>query len=46
MRTLILLLLLTPLARHAFGQISAITETGEEVTLYEDGTWVYKNPKK
>lgn len=26
-----------------YAQESAVTETGKEVVLYEDGTWVYKN---
>lgn len=32
------------IAFPAFSQIKAITETGDEVLLHEDGTWVYLSP--
>ncbi|MBT8232239.1 MAG: hypothetical protein HKO66_14560 [Saprospiraceae bacterium] len=40
--TLILLVFL--LASNVnYAQINAVTEVGEEVILYEDGTWIFKN---
>lgn len=31
-------------SQKVFPQIMAITDTGEEVILYDDGTWVYSDP--
>ena len=39
--TLVLISLLTVSLSQA--QIKAVTETGEEVILYDDGTWKYQN---
>jgi len=44
MKKLILLLLFVPLV--SFGQINAITDKGDEVLLYENGSWTYKSQDK
>ncbi len=43
MRITILTILLLLTVPSIYAQINAITETGDEVILYEDGTWKYLN---
>jgi len=43
MRKLILTSLLILVTGCAFAQIKAVTETGDEVILNQDGTWIYAN---
>ncbi len=43
MKKSILTGLLLIFAQLLNAQISAVTETGEEVVLYEDGTWKFLN---
>lgn len=38
-----LLLICIQVVNLAIAQTNAVTETGDEVILYENGTWVYKN---
>jgi hypothetical protein len=45
MKKVILLLVFIAQTLLISGQINAITETGDEVVLYKDGTWVYVNDK-
>ncbi|MCB0410565.1 MAG: hypothetical protein KDD29_10125 [Flavobacteriales bacterium] len=40
---LYLLLVLLSFAQASFSQVNALTEYGEEIILYENGTWKYKN---
>lgn len=46
MKNIFLLLLLAASAASSMGQIKALTETGDEVFLYENGTWKYVKEKK
>ena len=39
--TLLFILLILVSVSSAFGQVNAITEEGDEVLLFDDGTWVY-----
>ena len=41
MRTLIITMLLLASTVFIHAQIKAVTETGDEVFLYQDGTWKY-----
>ncbi|MFO8022220.1 MAG: hypothetical protein R6U65_07125 [Perlabentimonas sp.] len=41
MRNLILISIILLSSQLAIAQINAITETGDEVMLYQDGTWKY-----
>lgn len=41
MKKLIITALMLSLMQMTFAQINALTETGDEVILYEDGTWKY-----
>jgi hypothetical protein len=43
MKPLFLFFILIFLSPLLFSQKKAVTENGEEVILYEDGTWKYKN---
>jgi hypothetical protein len=43
MRKLLLIGLILISAQLIYAQIDAVTETGDEVILYEDGTWKYLN---
>ena len=43
MKTLSTLFFLTFFATFSFAQKQAVTENGEEVILYDNGTWIYKN---
>ncbi len=43
MKRLVLLLICVLGAHHTFAQTRAVTETGDEVILYDDGTWQYQN---
>ncbi len=42
MKKIIISLLALSLSSPAFPQVNAITDTGDEVVLYDDGTWRYK----
>jgi len=46
MRNIILTGLLLTVLQITNAQISAVTETGDPVILYEDGTWVYLNAEQ
>ena len=46
MRNIILTGLLLTVVQITNAQISAVTETGDPVILYEDGTWVYLNAEQ
>ncbi|WP_020536002.1 hypothetical protein [Lewinella cohaerens] len=41
MKNLLLVMLLMFSLTLGYGQIKAVTENGDEVTLYDDGTWAY-----
>ncbi|MEP6645574.1 MAG: hypothetical protein ABJC12_00675 [Saprospiraceae bacterium] len=41
MKKLVLFVALLALALPVFSQVSAVTETGDQVVLYDNGTWVY-----
>ena len=43
MRRIVLTALLLLFAKLTFSQINAVTESGDEVVLYQDGTWKYAN---
>ena len=43
MKTLSTLFFLTFFTTFSFAQKQAVTENGEEVILYDNGTWIYKN---
>ena len=43
MKKVILIGLIMMLVQLVNAQINAITETGDEVILYEDGSWEYLN---
>jgi hypothetical protein len=43
MKTIVILLILCNLTLSIYAQKRAVTENGEEVTLYDDGTWKYIN---
>jgi hypothetical protein len=43
MKRMIIPLLLFVFSLNTFGQIKGVTETGEEVILYNNGTWKYVN---
>lgn len=45
MKKLALSLVLLASYTLAHAQIKALTETGDQVTLYEDGTWAYDDPE-
>lgn len=44
MKSILILLCAMILGLQGSAQILAITETGEEVVLYDDGSWEYVNP--
>lgn len=43
MKKLLIILILLLSINYLHAQINAITETGDEVLLYPDGTWAYLN---
>ena len=43
MKKLALIIILIQIFSNLFGQQKAITDTGDEVILFEDGTWVYQS---
>lgn len=45
MKKIILVLIFCSLIFNVMAQIKAVTETGEEVILFKDGTWIYQNEK-
>ncbi len=40
MRIILLIFLFTS---NLYSQVSAVTENGDEVILYDDNSWIYKN---
>ena len=45
MKNIIILGLLLTFATFVKAQMNAVTESGEEVLLYDNGTWKYVNEK-
>ena len=46
MKKIFFLLLIIALTVSINGQQKAVTETGQEVILFEDGSWIYQNKKE
>jgi hypothetical protein len=43
MKNILIPVLLLVMSLNSFAQIKGVTETGEEVILYNNGTWKYVN---
>ena len=46
MKKIFFLFLIIALTVSIIGQQKAVTETGQEVILFEDGSWIYQNKKE
>ena len=46
MKKIFFLFLIIALTVSIYGQQKAVTETGQEVILFEDGSWIYQNKKE
>ena len=46
MKKIFFLFLIIALTVSINGQQKAVTETGQEVILFEDGSWIYQNKKE
>lgn len=46
MKKIVALLLFLPSVLFVFGQQKAVTDSGEEVILYDDGSWKYQNEEE
>lgn len=45
MKKILFIIGLLVLSCNLFAEIGAVTETGDEVVLFEDGTWIYRDEK-
>lgn len=45
MKKILFIIGLLVLSCNSFAEIGAVTETGDEVVLFEDGTWIYRDEK-